>query len=369
MRKIYLALLVPAFLFSFVKMNAQSTIQVVFHVVYNTNQQNIPDSCLQDQLDVLNEDYNAANTDLWKVPAAWTPIIGNMNVNFVLASLDPIGNPTTGIERRQYPTISWNTNDNVKHYANGGLDAWPDTAYLNIWVCNLGNGLLGYTQLPGGPDATDGVVLHWHNVGRGSYAQTPFNLGRTGTHEVAHWFGLTHFGPNSNCSLDTDDIPDTPTFSDNSIAGGYNPFQVVTDACNPSAPGIMWMNFMTYVNDSSMYFFTQNQVDTMTWVMNNLRQGMGNPLSIAQSSNEISGLTIFPSPSNDGIFNLQRHDANATATVLVYNMQGALVSEGKSIATAEKNIRIDLSALPDGMYSLVVEQNGKREVRKVCIAR
>lgn len=368
MRKIYSAFLLSFALLSFSNAKAQSTIHVVFHVVYNTTGQNIPDSCLQDQLDVLNEDFNAANADLWKVPAAWTPIIGNMNVNFVLATQDPNGNPTTGIERRQYPTTSWSTNDNVKHYASGGLDAWPDTAYLNIWVCNLANGLNGYTQLPGGASATDGVVLHYRVVGRGSYAMAPFNLGRTGTHEVGHWFGLLHFGPNSNCSLDTDDIPDTPTFSDNMIYGGYNPFQVVTDACNPSTPGIMWMNFLTYVNDSSMYFFTQNQVDTMIWVMNNLRQGMGNPLGNQAVQQNHSAVSVFPSPSADGLFTIQRSNTEEV-TVLVYNSLGEAVAAQQTIAENQNRFTLDLSTLPSGLYSVVLLGKEKQETKLVSIVK
>src|SRR5688500_12577858 len=82
-------------------MNAQwTTFPVVYHVLYLTAQQNLPDSVLQHQLDVLNEDYNASNPDLVNVPAAWQPIIGNMTVGFTFASIDPQGNPTSGIERR-----------------------------------------------------------------------------------------------------------------------------------------------------------------------------------------------------------------------------------------------------------------------------
>ena len=74
-----------------VSLSAQPvTIPVVFHVVYQTTAENVHDTILQEQLDVLNEDLNAVNADLWKVPAAWQPIIGNMQITFVLASIDPL---------------------------------------------------------------------------------------------------------------------------------------------------------------------------------------------------------------------------------------------------------------------------------------
>jgi hypothetical protein len=367
MRKRYFLFLLPLF-FSGLLPAQTTTISVVFHVVYNTSQQNIPDSCLQHQLDVLNEDFNAVNADIWKVPAAWVPLIGSMNVNFVLATVDPQGNATTGIERRQYPTTSWTTNDNVKFFATGGLDAWPDTSYLNIWVCNLSGGLPGYTQFPGGPAATDGVVLNWQFTGRGSYAQAPFNLGRVGTHEVGHWFGLLHFTAYSNCAFDQDNIPDTPTYSHQGIYGGFTTFQVITDACNPSAPGVMWMNYMTYVNDSSMHFFTQDQVDTMTWVMNNMRFG-NSPSSVADAPAQQKIVRIFPSPSSSGLFTLTRSIANAPATITVYNLPGEIVARSFTLAAAEKTFALDLSTLPNGCYIVTVMQNGIQETERVIIAR
>src|ERR1044072_5314561 len=175
--------LASACLFSLVQLSAQPvTIPVVYHVLYATTAQNVHDTILQEELDVMNEDLNANNADLWKVPPVWQPIIGNMQINFVLANVDPQGNPTTGIERRQC-TGSWASNDMMKSYATGGLDAWPDTSYLNIWVCHMSSGLLGHTQFPGGPAATDGMVLEYSAIGRGAPAFAPYNAGRVGTHE------------------------------------------------------------------------------------------------------------------------------------------------------------------------------------------
>lgn len=369
MRKIYFPLFAFALLLAGLKSQAQTTINVVFHVVYKTTAQNVPDSCLQQQLDVLNEDFNAANPDLWKVPSAWVPIIGNMNVNFVLASIDPSGNPTTGIERHQTVTTSWTTNNNVMHASMDGLDAWPDTSYLNIWVCNLQGGLMSYSQFPGGPAATDGVVIHYQATGRGSYCLSPFNLGRAGTHAVGHWFGLKNFAPSQSCANNDDQINDTPTYTSQSIYGGFNPFQVVTDACNPSAPGIMWMNFMTYVDDSSMYFFTQEQTDTMNWYLSNMRIGLGNPLGVSAPANPKSLLSIFPSPSASGYFTIHRPEAENAAAVTVYNSLGELVASLPPIEAGEKTAALDLSFLPAGIYTAVLTSENSKESQRISIVR
>lgn len=347
--------------------NAQAvTIPVIFHVVYQNTAENIPDSCLQEQLDVLNEDLNAMNADLWKVPAAWQPIIGSMPITFMFASVDPSGNPTTGIERRQVAVTSWSTNDNVKHYSTNGLDAWPDTSYLNIWVCDLGASLTGYTQFPGGPDATDGIVLNYRYVGRGAPAQAPFNAGRVCTHEFGHWLGLVHIGPSPTCA-DLDSCADTPSMSTTPY-GTYPAGTVITDACQPAAPGVMWMNFMSYVDDTAMVFFTQDQIGRMTWYLNNMRQGFFSPNGIREDQVQ-TAYNVFPSPSANGIFTLTRTDAMAEARVEVYDAQGRLVNEPVRFAAGSSSMVLDLSAYANGIYSVVIRNGAATENKRIVIAK
>lgn len=343
------------------------TIPVVFHVVYQNTAENVHDSILQEQLDVLNEDLNATNADLWKVPVAWQPIIGNMNVTFLLASVDPNGNPTTGIERQSSAVASWSTNDNVKHTQSGGLDAWPDTSYLNIWICDLGAGLTGYTQFPGGPDATDGIVLNYRYVGRGAPAQAPYNAGRAGTHEFGHWLGLRHIGPDAGCA-DLDSCADTPGYSSNTIYGTYPVGTVLTDGCQPSAPGIMWMNFMSYVDDTAMVFFTQDQIGKMTWYLNNMRQGFFTPNGIREDQLPAK-YTVYPSPSTSGIFTITRQDATTAASVEVYDAQGKLIMAPVRFSEGTSSLQLDLSAFANGIYTVITRGETATESKRIVIAK
>jgi hypothetical protein len=363
-----------AFIFAFgffaIANNASAqavTIPVVFHVVYQNAAENIHDSLLQEQLDVLNEDLNALNADLWKVPAAWQPIIGSMPITFMFASVDPQGNPTTGIERQFSATPIWSTNDNVKYAISGGLDAWPDTSYLNIWVCDLGISLTAYSQFPGGPNATDGIVLNYRYVGRGAPAQAPFNAGRVGTHEFGHWLGLRHIGPSSTCA-DIDSCADTPGYSSNTVYGTYPPGTVLTDGCQPAAPGIMWMNFMSYVDDTAMVFFTGDQVAKMTWYLNNMRQGFFTPNGIREDQVP-SRYTIFPSPSVNGVFTISRMDATINAVVEVYDAQGRLITPPVNFTTGVASVQIDLSSHANGIYTVVTHNNVSTETKRIVIAK
>src|SRR5690606_3451761 len=175
-----------------------TTIPVVVHVVYKTNAQNISDAQIQSQIAVLNDDFRMRNTDLSSAPAPFRAVASDARLNFELATEDPDGNPTDGIVRVKTDKASFSTvNDDIKFTAEDGSDAWPADRYLNIWVGpnllnSVGQTVLGYAQFPGGPAATDGVVILHSAFGTSGTAAAPFNLGRTTTHEVGHWLNLRH---------------------------------------------------------------------------------------------------------------------------------------------------------------------------------
>jgi hypothetical protein len=149
-------------------------IPVVVHVVYNTAVQNITDAQFQSQIDVLNEDYSQTNADWSGTPAVFQSVSGSPGIHFCLAQRDPHGNATTGIIRKSTAITSFTITNAVKYTAQGGDDAWPAASYLNLWVCNLGSGLLGYAQFPGGATATDGVVINYTAFGNIGTVTAPY---------------------------------------------------------------------------------------------------------------------------------------------------------------------------------------------------
>ena len=239
------------------------TIPVVFHVVYANSTQNISDAKIQAQINQLNLDFAKMNSDISSLPSAWTSTAANTNIQFCLAQRDASGNATTGIVRKSTTVSSFSSDDKVKYTAQGGDNAWPSTSYLNIWSCNLSGGLLGYAQFPGGAAATDGVVLLYSSIGSMTTPGTasPYNLGRTATHEVGHWLNLRHiWGDDSGSCTGSDLVSDTPNQAD---ATSGCPSYPSTDACTASSPGIMFMNYMDYSNDACMYMFTNGQSTRM----------------------------------------------------------------------------------------------------------
>ena len=233
------------------------TIPVVVHVLYSNANENISDAQIASQIDVLNEDFRKLNPDVSKTPAAFAGLASDVGLQFVLAKRDPNGNATTGIERKSSTKTTWGTADAMKSTSTGGLNAWPASQYLNLWVCNIGGGILGYAQFPGGPASTDGVVIGSNYFGRTGYLSAPFNLGRTATHEVGHYLNLRHIWGDANCGNDL--VNDTPT--QQASNAGCPTFPRRT--CGNTTNGDMFMNYMDYTDDACMFMFSAGQSTRM----------------------------------------------------------------------------------------------------------
>ena len=235
------------------------TIPVVVHVVHRTQEENISAAQIRSQITVLNRDFRAKNPDRRKVPDAWKSLVIDSNIQFELAKKDPQGNQTNGITRTATTVAAFGADNSVKKKTTGGVAPWPTDRYLNVWVCNLAGGLLGYAQFPGGPRRTDGVVVLHSAFGTRGTAQAPFDKGRTATHEVGHYLGLRHVWGDRNDCTGNDFVADTPPARQANIDKPSYPH--IT--CDNGPNGDMFMNYMDYVDDAAMFMFTTGQVARM----------------------------------------------------------------------------------------------------------
>jgi hypothetical protein len=231
-------------------------IPVVVHVVYRTPEENISDEQIKSQIAVLNDDYQAKNSDISKVPNPLKPVIGDARIQFSLATSDPAGRPTAGITRTKTDRAGFATDDSVKSLVGGGTDAWDTERYLNIWVATLKDGAIRYSQFPGGPKATDGVVVLNSAFGTVGSVKAPFDKGRSATGAIALYLNLRHiWGDRYDC-VKGDFVADTPVQKGPNY--GKPNFPHIT--CNNGPNGDMFMNYLDYVDDESMYMFTKGQV-------------------------------------------------------------------------------------------------------------
>jgi len=267
--------------------NKQSmTVPVVFHVLYNNSVQNISDAQIMSQLDVMNDDFNRTNSDAFNVPSDFDSIVSSMQIQFCLAKRTPNNNPSTGIIRNLTNTTSFNLYDTSIHYNSlGGSDAWDSKKYLNIWIANIGGGILGWAQFPStGNINTDGIVVDYQHFGTIGTAVSPYNLGRTTTHELGHYFNLIHIWGDNYCGNDW--VDDTPIQEEANFGCKIHP----KITCNNS--GDMFMNFMDYTNDACMNSFTIGQRNRVWSSINNYRSDLINQIGCDEVISSISDASI-----------------------------------------------------------------------------
>ena len=347
------------------------TIPVVVHVLYNTAAENIPHSRIVAQIDALNRDFSKSNSDWTNTPQAWHHLVANVEFQFCLAQRDPQGNWTNGVTRRQVSKTSFTYNDDniIKSSSLGGQTIWDRNKYLNFWVVNLTGGVLGYTQPPGGPANRDGIVVGYKYFGTVG-ASFPFNLGRTATHEVGHWFNLIHiWGDDGGACWGSDYVNDTP----NQASEFYGcPTFPQVDICTPDSPGVMFMNYMDYVNDACMVMFTNGQKNRMISALNVYRSSLKTsdgcmPVTGIEKIPAISDITIFPNPGN-GLFNLEMlMNVTGDINLTVFNTIGQKVWEKRIMKSSVVKETINLQHLDMGVYLLSVEAAGERKTQKLII--
>lgn len=398
-------------------------IPVVFHVVYNNDDQNLSEEILKNQIEVLNEDFRRLNENAVDTRDLFLPLAADAEIEFFLAGEDPDGNPSTGITRTFTNTSSFIgistldlldaiaecgsdvtdpeviaclteflTNgtgidlDAMKSSATGGTDAWDTDRYLNIWIVNLGLDpigggeplpfILGFAyppmEAPNWPadvfpeelEKKDGVVLHYQIVGRNNPFNGPLmglnDQGRTCTHEVGHYLGLRHIWADGDCTMD-DGISDTPTAASDS--------QPTTDVS-----GCGDFHEKDSCLDDSLPDMIENYMDYSIESCQNMftieqvalmRSMLEGPRS-GLLSNQVSGVSeifvefnVFPNPSS-GIINIS--STNQIDLIKVFDASGKMIYE-------TSNLNFNLPTKESGIYFLEVVGKNQSTFKKILVSK
>ncbi|WP_299333473.1 T9SS type A sorting domain-containing protein [uncultured Psychroserpens sp.] len=211
----------------------------------------------QNQIDILNADYSGTNADIsqWTSASANYPGIntGSANISFCIAvSNHPVGLDPELLEGNPAVTIGYNF--------GGGTETDPAWGgYMNFLIKPLGGGTLGFSPFPGSIAAGQAVTMNTFAFGSGAGCPgsgivpgAPFNLGRTVTHELGHFYNLDHTFTGS-CATD-DGVADTPNIV-NPTYGCPAAGSVAGCTATPS----LTMSYMDYVDDACMYMFSAGQ--------------------------------------------------------------------------------------------------------------
>ena len=338
------------------------TIPVVVHVMHLGESigtgTNISEIQIQQAIAGLNDRFRNVNA------------LGvDVELEFCLASIDPNGNSTNGINRvdgsgvANYSangiTPSGNPCSGAIETAIKDLSRWPVSDYYNIWVVSeICNGsFVGYASYPVG-GLYDGLVIV-------STSMTS-NSG-TLPHEVGHGFFLYHTfngdGGNvscpvdTNCLIDGDRVCDTPPHKQ-SDCGTTNPCTLAGVWDNSR------YNYMAYC--PLVNRFTQGQKDRIraTAIVAprvSLLTSVGcGPLGINESSSS-KIFSVFPNPAQT-IINVKADKKLLGSAYVIYDNTGKLVLTGK--ITSENTV-IELDYLSDGIYLFSVGENLKQTFKVI----
>lgn len=346
-----------------VSFRATPIIPVVFHIVYNTPNQDFTDAQVQQQLSILNRDFARKNPDSIKTPSVWKNIASDGGVQFCLARRDPFGNATTGIIHTHTNATELANINSVKSSATGGDEIWNAKHYLNIWVTYIDQNTFGYASFPtdlANYPQYDGVVMNSKAFGINDSNFIYKNGGRTLTHEVGHWLNLFHtFGTNVSVNCSSDFVDDTPPQKPDSKNTISCPTFPKFDDCTFAGDGVMFMNYMNYVADSCYNLFTKGQRDRMLAALQMYRNEILNQtmlcdLTNVNDKNSEVNFNIFPNPTYSGIINIALNlNNNELADIFFYNSAGKIVQ--RKLKINPQNAPIIFTDLNTGFYIVRVE--------------
>jgi len=327
-------------------------------------------SCLralaQNQVNILNADYNGTNTDIanWENDAPYYPNTntGNMNVSFELATQN---HPAASGLATGTVAVTFGTD-----FLSGADEDTTWSGYMNLVVRNEGSQILGYSPLGGSPTAGETVVINRFCFGSGTgcsgYVPTsPFNLGRTLTHELGHFFNLDHTfescDTSGNCATSGDRVCDTPAVDTES----YDcPAAGEVGACDPSEVSLT-MNYMDYVDDPCMYMFTAGQAARMMAYYNAIASQFKSNV-LASDEFLQAQFSLYPNPSK-GSFTLQFKDLSNSVFVEIFDVTGKTIYENNFSQSANLTQVINLDKPSSGVYFVNIKSDKGLVTKKLII--
>ncbi len=361
-------------------------IPILFHIIHTNNPNDdvnkITSLQIDEQIKILNNDYNRLNADTVNTPIIFKDVAARMNIQFILANSDTnkILFAEKGIIRHKlFKSVVRSEIDFDQEIKKQTIQ--NPNQYLNVWIYEDGKVIssidgkpfLGYAQFPdfsnllglkpiNGLANSDGVAISARtlvSLGQVEPIMDRYGLGRTLTHELGHFLGILHTFDDSgkgSCE-DNDFCEDTPHLK--TATNGCVPKN--TNKCEPLA---MPQNFMDYTNDTCFNLFTKNQVERMKVVLEKCsrrKELTYSPAIAVRNENLADRISIFPNPAN-AILRIRTENLELK-TLKILSVLGQEVYHKAILA----DTNIDISNLSQAIYILQIETEKGIVIKKLLI--
>ncbi|MEZ5043087.1 MAG: gliding motility-associated C-terminal domain-containing protein [Saprospiraceae bacterium] len=321
------------------------TLPVVVHIVHYNGQGNVSNAAVERGIERLNQGF--ANIGAYSRGSGV-----NTGIQFCLAKRDPVGQSTNGITSVSSPLTNLGEISFAKDSQLKSLRRWDPNCYVNIYVVNAIDGVLGYSNYPDFHGlANDGIVIR-SSILTGDAADLT-----TLIHEMGHYLGLRHTFEggcyNADCLRDGDMVCDTPpdkvTFY-SSCSQGINSCHTDTQSGLFVDQFDLISNFMDYTLNLCRHDFTRGQKDRMEYFINEARY------SLLDCPSCISLCPATPTVSID----LSIDSIIVGETITISSINEAVVRlnwyiNGEQVGT---NATFDYTFESEGTYELVLRGEG-----------
>lgn len=341
-------------------------IPIVVHVMHNNGPENISADQIFSQIEVLNEHFGNYQRNLNGI---------DTKIRFCLATKDPQGSLTTGINRIKYS----NTNTfrvNIDDLSMKNMSKWDPYKYLNIWIINtiVDGNFSGYSYYPNGSAGLpyDGIVIKYDYFGRVGTLEEEGFAGSVTTHEVGHYLNLEHTWGDGDCSVD-DGIFDTPNCN--------GPFYSAFPECPHPIQCGMIENFMDLSADRCKSMFTFQQALRMREAIIKYRAslvsadnleftGCTNSKAIT-NSNYNATLYVYPNPADDflAIYIDIDPDSYNNLSITTYDIIGQRIKQINTGKLSQGPLLETLFGYAAGQYIIEVVANTGLIERKIFIKK
>jgi hypothetical protein len=350
------------------------TIPIVVHIIHAPQRQPPTRKQVAQQLAILNQDFAREREIHHRADTAkflnYRDRSTKMELSFCFPRKDTSGAELQEVPIYYHPSDSkvFPVGNHMKFSARGGATAWDPDSFLNIWIVDLARNEAGFAQMPGGPKATDGIVIDFDFFGT-TTDNYPYDRGKTLTHLVGSYLGLYELWSEYNRCAD-DGVEDTPIHNDpNRNASRFRH----VSTCD-GHPIEMTMNYMDNTVDRKLYMFTLGQKRRIHAMLqeNGPRHSLTLNPSLCWSTPQKSQIAdipdretrptkpfevlIYPNPVEDRMTLELRSEQDREVDLVVYDDLGRILFQQQALQIQGfHQIPIATESWSPGLYRLVIK--------------